>query len=236
MSIKLTDTQLVLLGAASQRPDLYLTLPNGPWVGPARKAGARLLADGLVREVRARKDAPVWRRNEDAGQGFALKLTAAGLKAIAVESDGCAEPEGSPTSGDGSVEAGAPASQAAEPDALPEADHEETRAPRAGTKISDVIGILSQEAGATLDEIVSATGWLPHTARAALTGMRKRGYLIVTDRSDRGLGMVYRIAPARKNEETPAEVTGDAPTPQREPDTDQRMKPARSGQGRRRAA
>jgi hypothetical protein len=39
----------------------------------------------LVREARARKDASVWRRDEDAGQSFALKVTAARLEAIAVE-------------------------------------------------------------------------------------------------------------------------------------------------------
>lgn len=38
---------------------------------------------------------------------------------------------------------------------------------RAGTKISDVIAMLEKGAGATIDEIVAATRWLPHTARAA---------------------------------------------------------------------
>ena len=46
----------------------------------------KLLEEGLVREVRARKDAPVWRRDEDTGQAFSLRLTAAGLKAIAAKS------------------------------------------------------------------------------------------------------------------------------------------------------
>ena len=43
---------------------------------------------GLVREIEAKPQAPIWRR-DDAGEGYGLKLTAAGLKAIAVE-------EGSP--------------------------------------------------------------------------------------------------------------------------------------------
>ena len=30
--------------------------------------------------------------------------------------------------------------------------------------------------GATLDELVEATGWLPHTTRAALTGLKKKGH------------------------------------------------------------
>jgi hypothetical protein len=50
-----------------------------------RKAAARLLDLGLVKEVRARKDMHVWRRDEEAGQAFDLKLSAAGLKAIAAE-------------------------------------------------------------------------------------------------------------------------------------------------------
>jgi hypothetical protein len=85
MSIKLTETQGALLSAASQRGDHWLTPPTGARSGPARKSAAKLLEEGLVREVRARKDAPVWRRDEDTDQAFALKLTAAGLKAIAAD-------------------------------------------------------------------------------------------------------------------------------------------------------
>ncbi len=87
MSSKLNDTQLVLLSAASQREDHYLTPPAGARLGPARKAATKLLEAGLVKEVRARKDAPVWRRDEDADQAFAFKLTAAGLKAIVAEAN-----------------------------------------------------------------------------------------------------------------------------------------------------
>ena len=39
---------------------------------------------GLVREMRAKAGIPVWHR-DDAGQGYALKLTTAALKAIAVD-------------------------------------------------------------------------------------------------------------------------------------------------------
>jgi hypothetical protein len=35
---------------------------------------------------------------------------------------------------------------------------------------------MSTEEGATIDDLTGATNWLPHTARAALTGLRKRGY------------------------------------------------------------
>ena len=191
---KLTDTQLVLLSAALQRDDHCLTPPTGARLGPARKAAGKLLEAGLVKEVRTRKDAPVWRRDEEAEQAFALKLTAAGLKAIAAEANDDGE-EATPTV---AAEREPQVIEAERPESFQDADTGAVRslpvAPRAGTKIGDVIGTLERGAGALIDEIVAATGWLPHTARAALTGLRKRGYAIASDRSDRTRGTVYRIA------------------------------------------
>ena len=40
---------------------------------------------------------------------------------------------------------------------------------------------------------MAATGWLPHTTRAALTGLRKRGYAVTIDRSNKERGSTYRI-------------------------------------------
>ena len=37
------------------------------------------------------------------------------------------------------------------------------------------------------------TGWLPHTTRAALTGLRKRGFVTAIDRSDKERGSIYRV-------------------------------------------
>jgi hypothetical protein len=68
MFFKLSDTQLALLSAASQREDQYLAPPTGPRLGPVKRAASKLLIEGLVQEVRARKDAPVWRRDEDSDQ------------------------------------------------------------------------------------------------------------------------------------------------------------------------
>ena len=48
--------------------------------------------------------------------------------------------------------------------------------PKRTTKQKLVLQLLSREGGASLNAIVEATGWLPHTARAALTGLRKRGH------------------------------------------------------------
>jgi hypothetical protein len=44
-----------------------------------------------------------------------------------------------------------------------------------------------------LQTLVQATGWLPHTTRAALTGLRKRGYTVLLERQD-GKPSLYRIA------------------------------------------
>ena len=55
---------------------------------------------------------------------------------------------------------------------------------RAISKIDTVIGLLEREQGATLAEMVEATGWLPHTTRAALTGLKKKGHTITKDKRD----------------------------------------------------
>src|SRR5271156_1270700 len=91
MSIKLTDTQLVLLGAAAQRKDLFLVAPPTFKGATAQKVASKLISAGLVKEVKAKASGPIWRRDEESGASYALKLTAAGAKAIAV--DNAAEPE-----------------------------------------------------------------------------------------------------------------------------------------------
>lgn len=68
----------------------------------------------------------------------------------------------------------------------------ETLPEKKPTKIALLIDLLERNEGATLDELVSATGWLPHTTRAALTGLRKRGREIA--RGKRGALTCYSIA------------------------------------------
>ena len=63
------------------------------------------------------------------------------------------------------------------------------------TKQARVIALLQRAVGATLDELVAATGWLPHTTRAALTGLRHKGFVL--DKSKREDGTtLYRISSA----------------------------------------
>ena len=64
-------------------------------------------------------------------------------------------------------------------------------APKRETKIDKVIALLKRKQGATLDEMVKATGWLPHTTRAAMTGLKKKGHTI--ERDKRGEVSCYRI-------------------------------------------
>lgn len=63
--------------------------------------------------------------------------------------------------------------------------------PATGSKSAAVIALLEREIGATLAELIAATGWLSHTTRAALTGLRNKGYNI--ERSKRDDETCYRI-------------------------------------------
>lgn len=60
------------------------------------------------------------------------------------------------------------------------------------SKIAAVIALLQRGQGATLAELIEATSWLPHTTRAALTGLKKKGHVI--DKAERGDATCYRIA------------------------------------------
>jgi Protein of unknown function (DUF3489) len=185
MSVKLTDAQLVMLSAAAQREDRCLSAPDKLKGAILTKVGGKLVKLGLVGEARAKPGMPIWRR-DDAGQSYALKLTAAGLKAIAVD--------------DGSEEAIAEAPQQQSKPAAADAsgpdivgERAKSLTPRAGSKLAQVIGLLLRNDGATVSNLIEATGWLPHTTRAALTGLRKRGYAVARERVDGG-DSVYRIA------------------------------------------
>ena len=59
------------------------------------------------------------------------------------------------------------------------------------TKSAIVLNLLQREDGATLAELIEATGWLPHTIRAALTGLRKKGHTI--ERGSRDGVTFYRV-------------------------------------------
>lgn len=52
------------------------------------------------------------------------------------------------------------------------------------TKTDKILILLRREQGATLDKLGTATGWLPHTTRAALTGLKRKGHVITRNKTD----------------------------------------------------
>jgi len=66
--------------------------------------------------------------------------------------------------------------------------------PPAGTKRAKLIAMLERPEGASVAEIGQRLGWLPHTVRAAITGLRRAGRAVTRskDADDRS---VYRLAP-----------------------------------------
>lgn len=57
-------------------------------------------------------------------------------------------------------------------------------APRAEKKTDKLIELLERDRGASLDDITGATEWLPHSARAMLTGLRKKGFILDKSKVD----------------------------------------------------
>ena len=155
---RLTDLQSILLAHAASREDGSLSSPPASVTAdPARvmSAIAQLLRRELLEEKEVAGAAAL--HCEDSALRYGAFITAAGLDAIGVE----------------------PASGAVEPMAVTT----EPAAPRQ-TKAALLLELLFREQGATLAELVAATGWLPHTTRAALTGLRKKGHVLAKSKRD----------------------------------------------------
>jgi hypothetical protein len=69
---------------------------------------------------------------------------------------------------------------------------EDVAAPeRPSGKLGAVLKAVEHKRGATIAELTEATGWQPHTARAALTRLRQRGFPAVL--SEEGGRKAYRL-------------------------------------------
>jgi hypothetical protein len=149
---KLNDTQLILLSAAAQRDDRSLYPLPDTLQANARttKAIAALIEKALVEERETSSAAALHRTDGDVRYG--LFATDAALTAIGI--------------GDGADEG------ASNPPPAP------VDKPARVTKASIVVDLLKREQGASLEELIAATDWLPHTTRAALTGLRKKGHAV----------------------------------------------------------
>lgn len=56
--------------------------------------------------------------------------------------------------------------------------------PKPPTKSAIILELLQRDGGATLGELVAATDWLPHTTRAALTGVKRKGHALTSEKVD----------------------------------------------------
>jgi hypothetical protein len=166
---QLSDTQALILSAAARRRDhIALPLPETLRGGAAAKVVGALLAKGLLEEV----DADMHKndpvwRESGDGHGVTLVATNAGLTAIGIE------PEQAPT--------------------------EAPKAPtlREGTKQATLIAMLRTPDGATIEEIIVATGWQSHTVRGAISGaLKKKLGLEVTSEKIENRGRVYKLPAA----------------------------------------
>jgi hypothetical protein len=165
----------------------------------------------------------VW-RNEDEGRAVLLRITPEGLAAIGVEpaADPVAMPEAEPASAGGAVdhrfdEGTNSAGEAAGVDAAESTDTPAAEPKRRGrpknaatsaaatpsaqkrtrddTKQAQLIAMLRRKEGATIAQIVAATGWQPHTVRGAFAGaLKKKLGLVVTSVKVEGGERVYRLA------------------------------------------
>jgi len=186
---KLTDTQAILLSTAAQRADGSLLPPPetiGANTNRIRKAVGTLIKRALADEVEVTTANRAWRSQGEMHWGAVI--TDAGRAAIGVEPSGGA---GERLSSEApSITEPAAADTTAAETSAPGMPPSESRQ----TKGALVLAMLSRDQGATLTELVAATGWLPHTTRAALTGLRKKGHDIAKGKRDEVT--CYRMASA----------------------------------------
>ena len=171
---------LVLSTAAGRADGALLPLPEAFSVyGRAR----HLMLQGLIKRglIGAR---PAQEGADE--QEVALEITAAGRALVGSAGE---VPSGEDK---GPLEAAAPGAGA------------KTAAPngatiRPGTKQALLVDRLRRRNGATVAEIQDATGWQPHTARAALTGLRKKSFAVRRTTRDDG-SRAYLLPPPNTDE------------------------------------
>ena len=62
------------------------------------------------------------------------------------------------------------------------------------TKADTILDLLQRPTGTSISELTKATGWLPHSVRAALTGLRKKGREVVRTKDKQGVTRYYIAA------------------------------------------
>ena len=87
--------------------------------------------------------------------------------------------------------------EAAKPARKPKTAEVATPRSREGTKEALLIAMLRRPEGATIAQVIEATGWQPHTVRGAISGAlkKKRGLEVTSEKNEAG-ERVYKIATA----------------------------------------
>ena len=191
---KLTDTQTVVLSRAATRPcNLAMPLPEGLHGAAAQKAVTAMITRGWLEEVEAnlRRGEPMWRETGD-GHGTTLIATEAGLQAIGIEP---VVASAVASARKAKLELVTGPNDASE--ASPNPSTPKPVAIRAGTKQAEIIALIQRREGASIAEIVEATGWLAHSARGLISGgLKKKLNLPITSEKVAGRGTVYKIEAA----------------------------------------
>ncbi len=188
---KLSDSQLVILSAAARHQDgTVLPLPRSLKVNKAAATTVlkSLLKKGLVAERPAATDEAHWRETRDGGR-TALAIADAGLQAIGVDRK---------TSKQSPSTKPQPKQRSRRAERKPSGAKPKGRtsppAVRPGTKQALLIDLLKRKKGATIEEIVEATGWQAHSVRGAISGtLKKKLGLTVTSEPVEKRGRVHRI-------------------------------------------